>query len=69
MEYCEITWKVKTWFASRRAYFWAKNLVTREEVLRSSKLFGYYHKPGGARPFLLLLRVLKMRWKRSYRGC
>ena len=45
MEYCEITWKAKTWFASRRAYFWAKNLETREEVLRSSKLFEYYKKP------------------------
>ena len=38
-EYCEVTWSARGFLANDKSYFWAQNIVTGDEVLRSEDTF------------------------------
>jgi hypothetical protein len=38
-EYCEVTWSARGFLANDKSYFWAENIVTGDEVLRSEGTF------------------------------
>jgi hypothetical protein len=38
-EYCEVTWSARGFLANDKSYFWAQNIVTGDEVLRSKDTF------------------------------
>ena len=38
-EYCEVTWSARRFLANNKSYFWAENIVTGDEILRSEDTF------------------------------
>ena len=38
-EYCEVTWSARGFLANDKSYFWAQNIVTGDELLRSKDTF------------------------------
>jgi hypothetical protein len=38
-EYCEVIWSARGFLANDKSYFWARDMVTGDEVLRSKDTF------------------------------
>jgi len=38
-EYCEVTWSARGFLANDKSYFWAQDMVTGDEIVRSQDTF------------------------------